>query len=366
MAIPGVLHGTYIGPSPDLNSIATGSGSTYAMAALNTGFCARFTATQNKDIATVRVNWATVTAAGEVTVRIETIDATTGKPSGTLYDANASLAFTPVAGWQDLTFASVPTTNLTVGAEYAVVLLTTTGGTAHTLRSHTTVAVRYPTITLTAADGTTRSNFAEVTGTTAIMSFVLDDTTEDPMGLLPYAVAVSTSTGTQVYTTNAVALKVVADATLVVSGVEFTAVRIGTPAGDLRVRILDTGGTAVSNSTVTMDKDSLLTGLNSSFRKCIAHFGGLASLAAGTYYVTFDSASSANVSNCWGIAGTVPANTTVVPNNFIQTVTTDITAGPPATWTDSATGVQPAIRLMIDSITAGSGGNANLLHGKIQ
>lgn len=355
-----------MGPPLVLNRIVTAGATGYAMAALNTGWVARFTATQNKDIFSAKFNFSSVSAAGEITLRIETIDATTGKPSGTLYDANATKAFTPVAGWQTVTFDAAPTTNLTVGAEYALLLLTTTGGTTMTLRSHVladTNFAQYPLITLTAADGTTRSNFAEVTSTgTPVASLLLDDGTEDPMGLVPYAVA---TPAYAVYGTTAYAQKIVVDGTISAYGVEFLPIKTGTPAGDLRVRILDTSGSALSNSTVTIDKDSLLTGL-ASHKVCAAFFGGLVSIASGTYYIVFDSSGSANSSNSWGFASVVPVDTTVIPDGFISSTTADVTAGPPPTWTDSATGDQALVRLMVDDITAAAGGNANLMHGKMQ
>lgn len=368
MAIPGRLYGTRIGPSAIYNRLTTSGAGTYAMAALNTGWCARFMATQNKDIFSVKVNFSAVTAAGTIEARIETIDATTGKPTGTLYDAAATKSFTPVTGWQTVTFDTGPTTNLTVGTEYGLVLLTTTGGTTMTLRANVYNDSNfsfYPQVTLTAADGTTRSNFAELANSGgAIASFLLDDGTEDPMGLLPYAVAAN---ATPVYGTVAYAAKFVVDGTISAYGVEFLGLRNGTPAGDLRVRILNTSGSALSNSTVTIDKDSILTGLNSAWRTCVVMFGGLVELATGTYYITFDSSGSANSGNSWSLSAAVPVDTTVIPDGFIVSTTADVTAGPPPTWTDSATGDQPMVRLLINDITApAGGGNANLMHGKLQ
>src|SRR5262249_33821229 len=135
-------------------SIAPGA-TTFAMANLNTGYCARFMANDARDVASVWINWSTVSSPGTVQVRIETIDATTGKPSASLYDATATVNITPSAGWQQATFASLPTTGLTAGTEYALVLLTTVAGTTQTLRAYLTASGSgsFPAAALTAADG---------------------------------------------------------------------------------------------------------------------------------------------------------------------------------------------------------------------
>lgn len=361
MASPGRMYGAKLGPDHALDRIAISGVSSYAMASLNAGWCARFQATQTQDVISVRINWATVSAPGEITLRIETIDATTGKPTGTLYDANATIAFVPSAGWQTVTFASPPTTGLTVGTQYGVVMLTTTGGTTMTARGYTgadAYTSAYPIAVLTAADGTTRSNFAEVTGSVPICSLVMEDASEDPMGMCPYA----TSTTNNIFGTNAYALKAVTVGTVSAAGIEARISATGTPAGDLRVRIFDSGDNVVSNSTVTMDKDSLISGVASG-RQIRAMFGGLASLAAGTYRVVFDSQSSANSSNCWRLISVIPASTGVDPSGYVLSSTTDVTAGP-ITWTDSATAEQAPVRIIVDDITTSGSGSANLFAGR--
>ena len=355
MAVPGALYGAKIGPDKRLAAVVDGF-STFAMAGLNSGWCARFVATQAKDIKSVKVHFATVTAAGTIEARIETIDGTTGKPSGTLYDAAATKSFTPVAGWQTVTFDVLPTTNMTAGTMYGLVLLTTTGGTAHTINSTVSDGdngTSLPCAALTAADGTTRSNFAVASGShSPIASLILDDDTEDPMGLIPYAA----STNHNTVTTAGVAMKVVTVGTMLVAGVEFRLQKVGTPAGDLRIRIFDSGNSTVANSTYTLDKDVPISARNHS---CL--FAGLVSLAAGTYRVVFDSASSVDSSNCWRLSSSTPVTTAVAPSSYIISTCPDV--GTPV-WTDSATANQPPVRLIIDSITASSGG-ANLLAGKL-
>jgi hypothetical protein len=356
LPIPGRYHRGIFGADEVVRSFSANGATTYAMAALNTGWCARFTAPDTRDVWSVWVNWSTVTAPGTVQVRIETIDTTSGKPTGTLYDANAVLSFTPAAGWQQLTFASHPTTGLVAGNEYAVVLLTTAGGTAQTLRS-SIPSGPYPTLTLTAADGTTRANFAEVGNTTPVITFGLSDGLEEAFACCPYA-AQSTS---NIFGTNAAGLKftVPAGAIFSAAGIEFSNVtRTGTPAGDLRLRIFNSSDATVSGTTVSVSRNSL-TGVNT--RRLRVHFPAVVSLSAGTYRVVLDSASSANSSNCWKVTASQARIAGNAPSGFVLTTTADVTAGPPVTWTDTATDVPP-LGLILDDVTTAAGGvNRSLL-----
>ncbi|MBI5235574.1 MAG: hypothetical protein HY886_04925 [Deltaproteobacteria bacterium] len=322
---------------------------TYAMAALNTGWCARFKANDTLDVKSVKLRWSSVSAAGTVQLRIETIDATTGKPSGTLYDANAVISFTPVAGVQTYTFATLPTTGLTIGNEYAIVLLTTVAGTTQTLQSSATGTnyASLPVILLTAANGTTRTNFAEVTDTIPIAGIVWEDNSENPSGLCPF----HTQNDTAIYTTNAGAVKMVLPAQVKIAGVFAWQRKSGTPAGDLRVRVFDSSNNVVANTTVTVDKDSLLTQFTSS-RRVQFLFPAVVTLAAGTYRIVWDSASSANSSNCWTIRTATFFSSAGVPSASRLSTCPDV--GTPV-WTDSTTDMA-AGGFLLDDIVAGTGG----------
>ena len=96
MPAPGAQFGSMVGVNSVLAILASSGATTYAMAALNTGFCVRFTATSTNDIKSARIFWSSVSAPGTngITLRIETIDKATGNPSGTLYDANATITST--------------------------------------------------------------------------------------------------------------------------------------------------------------------------------------------------------------------------------------------------------------------------------
>lgn len=348
MPVPGRFHRSIFGSDDYVHAISANAGPVgYAMAALNAGWCARFTAPDARDVLSVYINWQTVTAAGTVELRIETVDAATGKPTGTLYDANASKSFTPASNWQQVTFDTPPTAGLTAGTEYAVVLLTTSAGTAHTLRSHNTQG-SYPTVVLTAADGTTRSNFAEVANSVPVLTLVFEDSLEESLNCSPYA----TTSIVTLFGTNAGGMKftVPPGTTLAVAGIEVgNQVRTGTPAGDLRFRVLDSSDSAVAGTTVTLDKDSLAS-VNG--RRVRFHFPAVVSLAAGTYRIVLDSASSANSSNCWSFRSAVVRVAANAPSGFLLTSTTDVTAGP-IVWVDTATDVPP-LGLVLDDVT-GSG-----------
>lgn len=329
--------------------IATNSGAVaYAMGPINTGWCARFTAPDTKDIKAVTLSWITVSTPGIVQLRIETVDAATRRPTGALYDANAVYNITPAAGIQTYTFASLPTAGMTAGAEYALVLLTTTAGTTHSLSSYGNPGgqARYPSILLTAADGTVRSNFAEVGNGQPIASIIWEDDTCDALGLLPYY----QFSNNNIFGTLGVALKIITSVSHNVAGVAFDAmVKTGTPAGDLRCRIFDSSNNVIFGTTVSIVKESLA---NVSGRQIYIHFPVIITLPAGTYRVVLDSAASANSSNCFGMRGVKFLSAAAVPANYRLSTCPDI--GTPV-WTDSTTDIAPAA-LILDSFPAAAGG----------
>jgi len=331
----------------------TGSGSTsYTMSSLNNGWSARFQARSTADITSVRVRWSSVSTPGDVTVRIETDDGT-GKPSGTLYDANAVLsAQVPSTGGgaagQLFTFASAPTTGRTVGNLYHLVIITTTNGGTHQITSYTsrTRPQSLPAVVLTAADATTRSNFAEVANSVPLVVLGLEDATFESLGegVSPYA----TVTSQPIYGTNGVALKVTTVVTMSVSGVAMAGLeKTGTPADNLRVRIFDTSNNTISGASVTIDKDALLTSLSTN--GATAYFPGAVSLPAGTYRIVLDCASCANSSNCWNIDAAVAMNASASPSGFLLSTSADL-----STWSDTSGSVL-AMSLMVENITAGGG-----------
>lgn len=345
---------TRIGCSPPCVLVCANGVTTYAMATLNVGWCARFTARDTRDIKTCYANFSASASPGVVTCRIETIDAATGKPSGTLYDANATKAITPAAGWNAFTFDTLPTTGLVAGTEYAIVLLTTTGGTTQTLRAYNvsdTSIPAYPGVVLTAADGTTRSNFAEVANAVAYGSIVFEDDSEESIGMYGGPVRGSDT----IYGTKAVGGKFTSVSTIMAAGVDvFFVPKTGSP-GDTRFRLLDSSNNVLAARTV--DKDSLA---NLNNRSAFVPFNAPVSLAAGTYRVIMDQNGAGDASNCWTLYRATHRSSATVVSGMIATSTADYTASPP-TWTDLATD-EPAIALVIDDITV-SGGAVGILEG---
>ncbi|MEK7679311.1 MAG: hypothetical protein AAB356_03875 [Deltaproteobacteria bacterium] len=351
MPIAGVDFGSRLGPLREAAFVATNSGVVaYAMTALNTGWCARFTALSTKDVKSVRLNWITTTAPGVVALRIETIDATTGKPTGTLYDANATYSIIPAAGVQTYTFAILPATGMVAGAEYAIVLLTTTAGTTHSLGSGANPAsqAHYSTIVLTEADGTIRSNFAEVANYSPCASLVWEDDSEDALGMLPYY----SFSNNYTYGNVAAASKIVTPKDVNIAAIVFDYIgRAGTPAGDLRVRIFDSADNTVTGSTVTVDKESLL---NAGGRQLYLQLPYIINLTAGTYRIVLDSAGSANSVDCFNLRGCKFLAAAAVPSNYKLSITSNLSATP-IVWTDSTTDIAP-IALVLDSFPSAAGG----------
>ena len=346
------------GLCPLMMSVAFGSSTTFAMSAIKTGWCARIKARNANDITAVRINWSVVGTA-LFDLRIETIDTGSGRPTGTLYDANAVLTGqTPASGWQLNTFSTPPSTGLTPGNEYGIVVIITTGGASTTIRSHVAAGLQgsaYPCIVSTAADatttdGTSRTGFSEVTQSVPIATIVFSDGSELPLDCSPWA-----SNNTYALYGNAGAgakVTVPSGATLSVRGIVSEVLKAGTPAGDLRMRILDSSNNLVSGATCTVSRNSL-SSLGSA-RSCVFPFSSPVSLTGGTYRVIADSSSSANSSNCWRLQSAVANSSAFVDSAHIMTNTSDLTATP-IVWSDTNT-EEPPVGLLFDTESAGSSG----------
>lgn len=356
MAAYGSLAGTYIGPlNNHAYGITNGNLITYAMPTANNGWAARIMAYGTRDFKAIYVNFSSVSSPGSVEARIETIDATSGKPSGSLYDAAATKTFTPTAGWNTVTFDSLPTAGTTAGTEYALVLLKTDTGTTCTLNARVSANNdgTFPCIPLTASDISTRSNFAEAGGGNApICYFKMEDDAIEAMGCCPI---VASSAGAFYGSDIVVAQKIVLPVSVVVRGVMSAQTgaltRTGTPAGDIRFRILDSGNSAISGTTVTIDKDSMT---NSNGRGIFIPLNNV-TLAAGTYRLAFDSVSSANSSNCFALRYATLNDAALQGTGFCYSESTN--ASTSFTWSDTTTR-QVLIGLSLDSIPAAGGGSS--------
>lgn len=334
------MKGSLFGPPITVFASNAVAFTTYAMAALNTGYAARWQALTTADIKSVRLNWNAAATPGTVQVRIETVDTTTGQPTGTLYDANATIDVTPAAGVQTYTFATLPTTGLTVGNYYAVVLLTTVAGTTQTLEAYPPTGgafSAYPVNALTAADGTTRTNFAVVANAIPMVGLVFDDDTEPDMGFFPYGTRGSTTT---IYGVRSAGNLITTKAPLKLYGYKVGLVITGTPVGDLRCRIIDTSNNTISGSDVTVDINFLASSRTEEFRLATEII-----LPAGTYRLVADSSSSVG-GNYYQLRYLTLWNTSGTVENFKYTSTTDGT-----NWTETNNS-NASIGLMLSDVTS--------------
>ena len=91
-----------------------------------------------------------------------------------------------------------------------------------------------------------------------LMTLGMSDAVEETVGCFPFA----TQTQQTIFGNagHAAKISVPPGMTFTVVGIDINPLRkIGTPAGDLRVRIFDSADALVTNASVTVDKDHLLT-----------------------------------------------------------------------------------------------------------
>ena len=339
-----------------ISGVSGGNVIALVMNTANNAWCGRFMAASSKDIKSVAVSFSAVTTPGTMTARIETIDATTGKPTGTLYDAAATKSFTPAAGINVVTFDTLPTTGLTPGVEYGFVLIKDDTGTTCTLRARVS-STALPGTVLTATDGSTRSNFGEVGANTAIGCFIDEDDAYQTLNLCP---AYTNGSFLTYGADRIAAVKIVLPTSMSIKAVTGVAsgivVRAGTPAGDLRIRVLDTSNNVVSGMSWTLDKDSMA---NSSARGIYLPTNGLITVPAGTYRIALDSPDSANSSNCFGLRYAFLFDASLQPNGWGYSESTNQSTS--FTWTDTTTNTT-TLGFALDDVPASGGGGGLLRH----
>ena len=215
---------------------------TRAMSTANNCTAYRFQAIDTQPVYSVYINWGTVTTPGSnsVRLRLETVDSTNFKADGNLVggDSNYSVDFTPVAGWQQVTFPGPPSTGLTVGTCYCVVLLTVSTGGTKTLNTFRVNGL-LPATEMYAADGSTRSNLTTA-ASTPICTIVLADGTElcKEIGFTPCG-ATTNASGQQVYTHRFSGNRVILYEGAWCSGVSFNRLLKNASPGNLYVEVRD-------------------------------------------------------------------------------------------------------------------------------
>jgi hypothetical protein len=310
---------------------AVGPGTVYDMKTQYAAWAGRFHAATNDDVIGVYLNWSAVSSPPDVRVRIETVDATSGKPNG-IYDAEAEATLTPAAGWNFFDFSvTPPTTGLVADADYAITAVST-GATGTTSNMNSYVSVNsLPAGVLTAADGNTvPPTWAETFGRTPIAVLVFEGSYMHPKGMCPFA-----AYGTyQQYCsgTQAVGTKLTAITTMQVSGYCVPCLyKNGNPAGDLRFRIIDNASSELVGSVVTLNRN-LITMAGRKIRINLPASVNLTA-AGSPYYLVADSAGSTG-STAFGFqpASTGAGMSSVIPSGLNFTYTTNYGAGPPITW----------------------------------
>lgn len=353
----GALFGSQIGPAITLRQCVNNGGLvSYVMAANAAGWAARFVANSTKDIKSVIINWSSVSSPSTVTLTIETLDAN-GKPTGTLYDANATKTFTPVAGNQTVTFDVLPTTGLVAGTGYAVVMVTQSAGTTQTLSSsiNSGLVSNYPAVVLTTSTAGTRSSFVEVSSSTPNLGFIMED---DVYERSLFATVSNTSATNKVYSTNIAACKFIIKKTILINGVFFIPTYTGTPTGDLNISIRDTSNNTITGTSV----DFTEVHINSANMKNIyAKFQSIVTLPPGTYYFVLYSSGSTS-SNCYGLRSFQLLNSNFAASNFLlASNTVNTTVG----ITDS-TMYQAPVWLSVDDILATDPVSSPILGGLVR
>ncbi|AMV24588.1 hypothetical protein VT84_09345 [Gemmata sp. SH-PL17] len=326
-----------------------GVATTFVMTGTDVGWAARHKARSVRKPKGVWINWATpLTSPNTVTLRYETTDSN-GKPSGTLYDANATKDFTPSAGWQFVQFDVLPTTARTVGGRYCVVLITAGSSTALSLRSSISVNTS-PVAPLTTTTASTRSSFAVVSAA-PICALVLDDDSIVTEGMCPYAVSGTTQ---QIYGTRAVGFEFTLLAPAVLDGIDAGAMSVtGTPS-DLLAKIYS-GSTPVSGAVSTNLFADILATSNTRQGRLLFDSGPV-TLQPGTYQAFVQQSNTGTVStNRYNLSTAVAVSADLIPANLAMVTTLDVTAGS-VSWTKTTTETPAAFGLIFSELPSGGGG----------
>lgn len=353
MSAIGPFGHSRLGPESDKFYLVVNSAGTNPMTLLDAGWAARFMAMDSRDIASVCLNFSAITSPGQVEVRIETVSSS--KPSGTLYDANATVTITPSVGWNVCTFATLPTTGLTPGTEYCIVAITTTAGTTMTMRSHVAQAVsaQTPCVALTTTGASMRSNFAESSSSVPVCTIVYEDGVEEDWGFCSAPVG----TTNDVYSTRAFGglLTVPTGVTLKVVGVAPIIYTFSGTPDNLRCRIYDSGFNLVTSATCTVNKSSIAN----TNRRLVLRFPEI-SLTAGTYTIVLDQVNHSTTSaNRYIFYSITPRSAALVPSGMTLRTTLNIDGGPPPTWVDDTASL-PGIELVLNNIISAGGGGSSV------
>ena len=375
--MPGASCGTLIGHTRTLLSFPSSATVTLPMAAAGAIMCHKFTAKSTNDIKGVVLLITSSTTPGSLRISIEAIDPATGQPPTTFtpYDANASMLLTTSSSFcgtvgQDLTvgtktytFASLPTTGLIVGSEYAIVVESISVSTLITFAN--TLSLQNALNMIPAASFTgTRASYA-ITAGPGTFSIPID---ESDTWLIKQSFPFKTTfNNNTIYGNYLIAATFTLEAGVMASGVVINLFRNGTPTSPLRMRLVNSSNTVLYDTTIGVTSYSLAL-LASSSRALYIHFPNTISMPSGTYRVVFSSAGEPASTNALSFRSAIPIDVTRCVNTsmpMISTATTTADALPLwSSWTDPQTDCA-FLWLEVDSFIASGGGSGGVSRGRM-
>jgi hypothetical protein len=303
-------------------------------------FCAREAMTIS------HVGFRVATAAGSPTaeVRIETVDGSTGLPSGTLWATNTNGTTGTISSSSNVLQALTASASISAGQVFCVKVALASGTSIQIQLVGSTVSPSdsvfpYTVVNTGAASKATLSGF----GTIALGSS--STTFYQVPGLLP-ASAVTASTFNNTSSAR--------------RGMRFTppmncrAVGVrwynANTVGDFNAAIFDDAGTELSSSSTAFDGDNSAASTSPN-RPFTVYFDNAVTLSAGTTYrVAIEPTTTTNVSlttvtlPSTNYRGATPAGTTAHYTTYVA-----------SSWTDTATDQLPFMDILIDQVDDGTG-----------
>jgi hypothetical protein len=333
---PGFTLGNTINPSLGAHSNMTGSGNFVAQV---------IQAPESFTVSHIGLTIGTATGSPTADIRIETVDASTGQPTGTLWATNTNIVTgTLSTGWA--VHALTASASFNRGDLFALKVAYNSGTTLGILRVDGVTPVNYttnnvPTHATTVFPwglGTSSTTFHRVRAlwpVNASSSANVNNTTAGTRRGLRFQVPFS--------------CRIIGLRTVMPAG----------STGDFSVGIWDDAGSEVSNSITAFDRSQFLTGGNGVL-ECL--FNNPVTLSANTWYrAAIEPTSATNVA-VYHVTVADQAIRSGLPGGMLCHLTTHTTAGG---WVDSGTTTIPYIDIVIDQLDdgAGSGGVRQKVYG---
>lgn len=336
MAFPGLV-GALTG-SPSLGTAATLTSAGHYMAWV---FCAK------EDMTISHVGFRAGTASGSPTieVRIETVDTSTGLPSGTLWATNTNGTTGTVSTNTNPLQALTASASITKGQIFCV-KIAYSSGTSQIIQSVQSMAYPGNSVLPYQIVNTGTPTRGQMNGSIALLALGSSTTT---FYHVPGSIPISAIAGGTFNNTNSAkrGMRFVPPMNCRAIGIKW---HNSSSSGDLNVVLYNDAGTELSNSSTAFDGDLNGAGANAA---STVYFDNPVTLTAGTAYrIAIEPSSATNVN----------VGTMTLPSSdyFSGTPAKDMavyTSFSTSTWTDSTTQL-PVMDLIIDQVDdgAGSGG----------